>query len=64
MITTLEELLEPRFRQIADEMRLRYRKMPFTHDTREMFDRDAYVTLENVFRNYLTGDLYHEYSLG
>jgi len=60
----LKDLLEPRFRQIADEVHLDYRAMPFTRDIYEMFYGDRYVALENTFRDYLTGDLYHEYSLG
>jgi len=61
---TVADLMEPRFKQIADEMHLDYREMPFTRDIHEMFDNDRYIALENAFRDYLTGDLYHEYSLG
>jgi len=58
------DLLRPRFRQIAHDTGFQYRDMPFTSETREMWDRGAYPTLEKAFRDYLTGDLYHEYSLG
>ena len=63
-VATVEELLEPHFRQIANAMGYQYRNMPFTVETRDLFHRGKYMTLENLFRNYLTGDLYHEYSLG
>ena len=62
--TVQERLLIPHFRQIADEMGLPYRAMPFTQDLRQMFRKNEYTAIDNAFRTHLTGDLYHEYSLG
>jgi len=61
---TIEGLMTPRFRQIADEVKLSYRPMSFTRDIYQMFRENEYILLENTFRDYLIGDIYHEYSLG
>jgi len=63
---TVEDLLQPCFRRIADEMQLLhlYKDIPFTQEMRELFDKDSILMLENVFRDYLTNSVYHEYSLG
>jgi len=61
---TPEDFLIPHFKQIADEMKLPYRPMSFTRDIYQMFRESKYVAIENAFRTHLTGDLYHEYSLG
>ena len=51
----LQEFLEPRWRQIADEEGLPYREMRLTQEDRDLFNADRFVALENRFKRHLRG---------